>query len=272
MRRGRRAAWCNSRRGARRRQRHRSHARRTQRQRGVDVRLARAPRGRGRLQLVAPVPRHGADRHGPLRRLLGEPPVVGPFRPRAPDARSLPGRSWQLDPRLHRVPGHFHDLTPVRAASGRTRLSSVGRVRSLVTAEPRRRERTCAGRRPAGVRSCCGRCRPVAVPRCPRATGWRRRRWRCRSIGRPHRGAPSGSTAMRWPGGSGGRWRRVAPRSCPAVLRSSTPRSGRQVADRWESFEIRSPSLLSRYVGEDSSPLTADGWLHTAGPRLRPRR
>ena len=29
-------------------------------------------------------------------------------------------------------------------------------------------------------------------------------------------------------------------------------------------LEIRSPSLLSRYVGDESSPLTADGWLHTA--------
>ena len=29
-------------------------------------------------------------------------------------------------------------------------------------------------------------------------------------------------------------------------------------------LEIRSPSLLHGYVGEDSSPLTEDGWLHTA--------
>jgi acyl-CoA synthetase (AMP-forming)/AMP-acid ligase II len=29
-------------------------------------------------------------------------------------------------------------------------------------------------------------------------------------------------------------------------------------------LEIRSPSLLDGYVGSDTSPLTADGWLHTA--------
>ena len=29
-------------------------------------------------------------------------------------------------------------------------------------------------------------------------------------------------------------------------------------------LEIRSPSLLNRYVGDDSSPLTPDGWFHTA--------
>ena len=29
-------------------------------------------------------------------------------------------------------------------------------------------------------------------------------------------------------------------------------------------LEIRSPSLLNGYVGDDSSPLTPDGWLHTA--------
>ena len=29
-------------------------------------------------------------------------------------------------------------------------------------------------------------------------------------------------------------------------------------------LEIKSPSLLSRYVGEEASPTSLDGWLHTA--------
>ena len=50
--------------------------------------------------------------------------------------------------------------------------------------------------------------------------------------------------------------------SCgPPVLHTEVRTTGPGVLGE---LEIRSPSLLSRYVGDDSSPLTADGWLHTA--------
>jgi acyl-CoA synthetase (AMP-forming)/AMP-acid ligase II len=50
--------------------------------------------------------------------------------------------------------------------------------------------------------------------------------------------------------------------SCgPPVLRTEVRTSGDTPLGE---LEIRSPSLLHGYVGEDSSPLTEDGWLHTA--------
>jgi acyl-CoA synthetase (AMP-forming)/AMP-acid ligase II len=50
--------------------------------------------------------------------------------------------------------------------------------------------------------------------------------------------------------------------SCgPPVLHAEVRTTG---ATPVGELEIRSPSLLSGYVGESSSPLTADGWLHTA--------
>ena len=50
--------------------------------------------------------------------------------------------------------------------------------------------------------------------------------------------------------------------SCgPPVLHTEVRTSGRSPLGE---LEIRSPSLLHGYVGEDSSPLTEDGWLQTA--------
>ena len=50
--------------------------------------------------------------------------------------------------------------------------------------------------------------------------------------------------------------------SCgPPVLHTEVRTSGRTPLGE---VEIRSPSLLHGYVGEDSSPLTEDGWFQTA--------
>jgi len=50
--------------------------------------------------------------------------------------------------------------------------------------------------------------------------------------------------------------------SCgPPVLGTHVRTTG---SDRLGELEIRSPSLLSGFVRDDSSPLTPDGWLHTA--------
>ncbi len=50
--------------------------------------------------------------------------------------------------------------------------------------------------------------------------------------------------------------------SCgPPVLNTEVRTTG---ATALGELEIRSPSLLDRYVGDGTSPLNADGWLHTA--------
>jgi len=62
-------------------------------------------------------------------------------------------------------------------------------------------------------------------------------------------------------------WREVANAgvelvSCgPPVLHTEVRTAGDTAVGE---LEIRSPSLLDAYVGDDSSPLTDDGWLHTA--------
>jgi len=64
-----------------------------------------------------------------------------------------------------------------------------------------------------------------------------------------------------------GEWREVEEGgtelvSCgPPVLGTHVRTTG---SDRLGELEIRSPSLLSGFVRDDSSPLTPDGWLHTA--------
>ena len=64
-----------------------------------------------------------------------------------------------------------------------------------------------------------------------------------------------------------GEWREVAEGgtelvSCgPPVLNTEVRTTGGTALGE---LEIRSPSLLDAYVGSDSSPLTDDGWLHTA--------
>ena len=50
--------------------------------------------------------------------------------------------------------------------------------------------------------------------------------------------------------------------SCgPPVLQTEVRTAG---ASPLGELEIRSPSLLHAYIGDDASPLTEDGWLHTA--------
>ena len=223
------------------------------------------PRGRRRrLQLVTPLPRHGADRPRPVRHVLGEPPMVHAVRARADDARIVPGRPGQLDAGLHRLPGHIHDLTTVRAASGRT-FPSIAWYDSTSP----RCEASWSG---------ASRCRPTASAsskpsakeyglsptRCAPGTAWPKRHWPSPSTRRPGRGRRCCSTPTPW---RRREWQEVDEGGTELVS-CGPPVLGTEVRTTGDTplgeLEIRSPSLLHGYVGDDSSPLTEDGWLHTA--------
>ncbi len=153
--------------------------------------------------------------------------------------------------------------SPVRAASGRTALRASGgfdlsSLRSLVVgSEPvpadglREFEAVAAGAglSPYALSPGYGMAEAALAVSIDRTTTpWRAVRVDGDALaGRVWREVEEGGTALV---------------SCgPPVLHTKVRTTGRGPLGE---LEIRSPSLLSRYVGEDSSPLTADGWLHTA--------
>ena len=236
----------------------------TRRQPDLHVRLARAPRGRRRLQLVAPFARHGTDRPGDVRHVLGEPPVVHAVRARPDDPRVVLGRSGAVgcerapttgprpQPRLRSRCGWPPDPfgRPVHSISPRSGASWSGASRCPQTAS--------AGSKPSQGSTACPRTRlcpgygmaeaALAVAIDPPTSPW--------------------SSVQLDPDALAVReWQEVVEAgvelvSCgPPVLHTEVRSTG---DTPWGELEIRSPSLLDAYVGDDSPPLTEDGWLHTA--------
>ena len=184
------------------------------------------------------------------------PPVVGPDRPRPHDPRVIPGRPRQLDAGLHRVPGHLHHVPALRPAprlsglAGSPRSSTSRRCAASWSGASRFPPTASASSRPSPGTMAC-----PPMPSVP-GTAWRRPRSPLPSTRPPWRGSRCVSTPMPWPSDSGERSTRAGWSSSRAVLRCRYRASALRVDTPVGVLEIRSPSLLERYVG---APIAPDG-------------
>ncbi len=182
----------------------------------------------------------------------------------AHDSGVIHGRPQQLDACLHGLSGDVDDGSAIRAPAGRSRRcgprvrSTCPRSAASSSAASRFRPRRSESSRPSVGTSVSTRMR------CAPDTAWQRQPWPSRSIRRPLPGRRSGSTQKLLPQANGTRLPKAGSNSCRVVRLSPTRRCARTGRHALGELEIRSPSLLDGYVGDDASPLTSDGWLQTA--------
>ena len=190
--------------------------------------------------------------------------MVGPGRRRAPQARGLPRRPGNLAEGLYGLQGHVDGCSPfalrlagraLRAGRGPYDLSSLKSL--VVGSEPvsaeglRTFEELAAGHGLSPDALCPGYGlaeASLAVSISSPDEPWSSKRLDAAAL-----------SERRWAEDPEGEVELV---SCGPALHGVELRTGE--ADGLGPLEIRSPSLLTRYVGDAEPPVCPDGWLRTA--------